>query len=66
MRLRLDVKLEEKGESFYNPIIPAVIKELEDQKIVELSDGAKCIFNSKFPVIFWIVLISVKRDWPRL
>jgi len=34
----------EKGESFYNPMIPAVIQELEDKGMVTMSEGAKCIF----------------------
>jgi arginyl-tRNA synthetase len=41
---RLDVKLEERGESFYNPFIPDVLKMLDDKGLTEISDGATCIF----------------------
>lgn len=38
----LDVKLEERGESFYNPLLEETVKSLE--KLTTVSDGAKCIF----------------------
>eukprot|EP00761_Pharyngomonas_kirbyi_P013812 gb/GECH01013841.1/.p1 GENE.gb/GECH01013841.1/~~gb/GECH01013841.1/.p1 ORF type:complete len:585 (+),score=147.40 gb/GECH01013841.1/:1-1755(+) len=41
---RLDVKINEVGESFYNPFIPQVIEELKQKGIAEESDGALCIF----------------------
>jgi len=41
---RLNVHLEEKGESFYNSIIPSVIKILEEKNLAKESDGAMCIF----------------------
>jgi arginyl-tRNA synthetase len=41
----LDVKIEEKGESFYNPMLPSVVKDLEDKGLVTVSHGAKCIFH---------------------
>ncbi|KAF4372277.1 hypothetical protein G4B88_007021 [Cannabis sativa] len=55
---RLGVNLEEKGESFYNPYIPRVIKELSKLGLVEESDGARVIFikGVKIP------LIVVKSD----
>ncbi|KAI5081090.1 hypothetical protein GOP47_0004273 [Adiantum capillus-veneris] len=40
---RLRVVLEEKGESFYNPYIPSVIKELESKGLVSESEGARVI-----------------------
>ncbi|OQS06182.1 arginyl-tRNA synthetase [Thraustotheca clavata] len=52
---RLGVSLYEMGESFYNPIIPKVIKMLEDQKITEDSNGAKVIFTSKYKQPFMLV-----------
>ncbi|EQC38463.1 hypothetical protein SDRG_04171 [Saprolegnia diclina VS20] len=52
---RLDVSLHEMGESFYNPIIPNVIKMLEDKKITEDSNGAKVIFTSKYKQPFMLV-----------
>ncbi|CEM40085.1 unnamed protein product [Vitrella brassicaformis CCMP3155] len=36
--------LEERGESFYNPFLKDVVKELEDRKLSEESQGAKCVF----------------------
>lgn len=44
----LDVKLNTRGESFYNPVLPAIVKELEEKGIVTVSDGAKCIFMDGF------------------
>eukprot|EP00736_Rhodelphis_marinus_P010734 Rmarinus@m.7840 len=46
---RLDVTIEERGESFYNDMLPDVIQKLENteingKSIVEISNGAKCIF----------------------
>ena len=32
------------GESFYNPMIPDVIRECEEKGIVKIDNGAKCIF----------------------
>eukprot|EP00299_Pterocystis_sp_00344_P018800 c9374_g1_i1.p1 GENE.c9374_g1_i1~~c9374_g1_i1.p1 ORF type:complete len:733 (-),score=235.98 c9374_g1_i1:34-2232(-) len=47
---RLDIKLEERGESFYNPYIPDVIKILEDKQLVQESKGATCVFvDPKLP-----------------
>lgn len=40
----LEVDLEEKGESFYNPWLPGVLEEMESRGILETSDGAKCVF----------------------
>ncbi|OQR98562.1 arginyl-tRNA synthetase [Achlya hypogyna] len=52
---RLGVSLTEMGESFYNPIIPNVIKLLEDKKITENSNGAKVIFTPKYKQPFMLV-----------
>ncbi|KAG8340019.1 Arginyl tRNA synthetase N terminal domain [Trypanosoma vivax] len=38
---RLGVRIEERGESFYNPLIPKVLKLLEDAGKLEDSEGAK-------------------------
>ena len=40
----LDIKITERGESFYNPLLADTVKDLEAKGIVTLSDGAKCIF----------------------
>lgn len=44
----LDVTLTERGESFYNPMLPDVIKEYEEKGHIEESDGAKCVFLDGF------------------
>jgi arginyl-tRNA synthetase len=44
----LDVKIVERGESFYNPMLPGVIADLEKKGIITVSDGAKCIFLEGF------------------
>jgi arginyl-tRNA synthetase len=44
----LDVKIIERGESFYNPYLKEVVEELEQKDLVAESDGAKCIFLSGF------------------
>jgi arginyl-tRNA synthetase len=44
----LDVTLTERGESFYNPALPGLIKELEEKRLIEVSEGAKCIFIPEF------------------
>lgn len=44
---RLGVKLEERGESFYNPIIPEVLKILEDAGQTQVSDGATIIVSKE-------------------
>ncbi len=44
----LDVSLIERGESFYNPQLAAVVADLEQKGLVSVSDGAKCIFLDGF------------------
>jgi arginyl-tRNA synthetase len=44
----LDVTLKERGESFYNPMIPELIEDLEERNQITISDGAKCIFLPEF------------------
>ena len=44
----LGVKLITRGESSYQKLIPPVIKELHDKKMVTQSDGALCIFDQQF------------------
>ncbi|XP_044347859.1 arginine--tRNA ligase, cytoplasmic isoform X3 [Triticum aestivum] len=55
---RLNVELEEKGESYYNPYIPRVLEELTSKGLITESEGARVIFieGQKAP------LIVVKRD----
>ncbi len=55
---RLGITNNEYGESFYNNMIPGVIKELEDKGLIKVDDGAKCIFVEGFPE----PVIAVKSD----
>jgi arginyl-tRNA synthetase len=44
----LDVKIQERGESFYNPFLADVVKDCEQKKLVTVSNGAKCMFMPEF------------------
>ena len=44
----LDVKIVERGESFYNPYLPGVIADLGKKGLITISDGAKCVFLEGF------------------
>ncbi len=44
----LDVKLIERGESFYNPLLAGIIEELEKRGLLEEDAGAKCVFLEGF------------------
>lgn len=44
----LDVHIIERGESFYNPALAEVVEDLVKKGLVEISDGAKCIFLEGF------------------
>ena len=41
---RLEITNNEYGESFYNPMIPGVVKELEDKGLIKVDKGAKCLY----------------------
>lgn len=43
---RLNISLEECGESFYNGMLPGIVSQLKDKGLVVESDGAQCIFTS--------------------
>lgn len=47
---RLNIKVFEYGESYYNGMLPGVIKECEDRGFVVMDKGAKCIFLEGFEV----------------
>ncbi|XP_041006322.1 arginine--tRNA ligase, chloroplastic/mitochondrial-like isoform X2 [Juglans microcarpa x Juglans regia] len=51
----LGVHLEEKGESFYNPYIPDVLKELTSKNLVEDSQCARVIFIEGFNIPLTVV-----------
>jgi len=55
---RLDISIEERGESFYNEMIPEVVRKLSEKNLVKDSDGAKCVFTS----IDDVPLMAVKSD----
>ena len=40
----LNIEIEERGESFYNPFLKEIIDELEKKKILVKDQGAKCVF----------------------
>lgn len=44
----LDVKLIDRGESFYNPMLADIVKDLTIKGFVTINDGAKCIFVDGF------------------
>ncbi|MBV2352467.1 arginine--tRNA ligase [Synechococcus sp. HK05] len=41
---RLDIRLSERGESFYNPYLEAVVADLEAAGLLVVDDGARCVF----------------------
>ncbi len=45
---RLDVKLIDRGESFYNDLMPVALQRLTEAKIAEESDKALCVFLDGF------------------
>ncbi|SCA58615.1 Arginine--tRNA ligase [Chlamydiales bacterium SCGC AB-751-O23] len=44
----LDATLTERGESFYNPMLGEIVQDLEDKKLITISNGAKCVFVEGF------------------
>ncbi|MEQ8537852.1 MAG: arginine--tRNA ligase [Coleofasciculus sp. D1-CHI-01] len=44
----LDVHITERGESFYNPLLPDVVKDLEQSGLLVENQGAKCVFLEGF------------------
>ena len=44
----LDVTLTERGESYYNEMLPKVVEDYEKKGVIEISDGAKCVFLKGF------------------
>ena len=44
----LDIKLEERGESFYNPFLADIVSELKEKNLLEKSEGAMCVFLDGF------------------
>ena len=46
----LEIRLEERGESFYNSQLPWVVSDLEQKVLVALSVGAKCVFHEGYEI----------------
>ncbi|MFI0435578.1 MAG: arginine--tRNA ligase [Parachlamydiaceae bacterium] len=44
----LNVRLIERGESFYNPYLGEIVADLQQKGLVQISDGAKCLFLEGF------------------
>lgn len=44
----LDIHIEDRGESFYNPMLPEIISDLESKGLITVSEGAKCVFMEGF------------------
>lgn len=44
----LDIQLTERGESFYNPFLKAIVDDLEKKGLITISEGAKCLFLEGF------------------
>ena len=55
---RLDITVEEYGESFYNKMIPATLQELTNKGMIVQDKGAQCIFVKEGS----IPLMVVKSD----
>ncbi|HEY9749042.1 MAG TPA: arginine--tRNA ligase [Allocoleopsis sp.] len=45
---RLDIHLTERGESFYNPLLAAVVEDLDKLGLLVEDQGAKCVFLEGF------------------
>lgn len=44
----MDVRLTERGESFYNPYLPEIVEDLTKRGFITVSDEAKCLFLDGF------------------
>ncbi len=44
----LDIQINERGESFYNPFLAAVVSDLETTGLLQTDQGAKCVFIDGF------------------
>ena len=42
----LDIQLQERGESFYNPYLEATVQECLDSAVGEMSEGAVVVYTS--------------------
>jgi arginyl-tRNA synthetase len=44
----LDIRIIDRGESFYNPFLADLVADLEKKGLIKISEGAKCIFLENF------------------
>lgn len=44
----LEINTQERGESFYNSMLASTIEDLEKKNLIQVCDGAKCIFLDGF------------------
>jgi len=56
---RLGITVEERGESFYNSLIPPIVEDLQARGLCVESNGAMCLFT---PKVAEIPLMAVKSD----
>jgi arginyl-tRNA synthetase len=54
----MDIKIVERGESFYNPMLGDIVHQLTQKGLITLSEGAKCLYLDGFQ----IPLIVQKSD----
>ncbi|WP_100934563.1 arginine--tRNA ligase [Candidatus Chlamydia corallus] len=50
----LDISIEKRGESFYNPFLPEIIQDLEKKHLLTISNNAKCVFHEAFSIPFMV------------
>lgn len=48
------MKLIERGESFYNQLLPEIISDLEKKKLIQVSEGAKCVFHEGYDLPYMV------------
>lgn len=44
----LDIKIIERGESYYNPMLADTVSDLENKGLVQISGGARCVYIEGF------------------
>lgn len=65
----LRVKIEERGESFYNPLLPSLVRQLQESGAVVTSEGAQCVFLDGFnntdgtplPLVSFVTLLQLMK-----
>jgi len=63
MYARLNVQFDQwLGESFYEPLLPAVVQELQEKGLAQFSEGALCIFDEDNPELAGTPFLIQKQD----